>query len=83
MTEICANDPTYMQMCNEIACPPTGDACNPDPVINGQVTAAGIGCLVPTDANPYINAAIESATLAKLLILFWLLIATVAILIND
>lgn len=53
MAEICANDLNFLAICSEIACPPTGDACNPDPVVNGQVTAAGIGCAIPVEVSPY------------------------------
>jgi len=29
VADICANDPAYMGLCNEIACPPTEDECSP------------------------------------------------------
>ena len=53
VAEVCANDPKFMQLCNNIACPPMEDSCTPDPSIEGQVLAANIGCDMPYDINPY------------------------------
>ncbi len=53
VAEVCANDPKFMQLCNNIECPPMEDSCTPDPSIEGQVLAANIGCDMPYDINPY------------------------------
>jgi hypothetical protein len=57
VAEVCANDPQFLQLCYDIECPPTADDCTPDPKLNGQTLAAGIGCLVPFPENPYNTAA--------------------------
>lgn len=53
VAEVCANDPKFMQLCNGIKCPPKEDSCTPDPMIEGQVLAANIGCDMPYSVNPY------------------------------
>lgn len=56
VAEVCANDPLFIQICNNIACPPMEDECTPDPKIDGQVLAANIGCDMPYSVNPYFKA---------------------------
>ena len=53
VAEVCANDPKFMQLCSSIDCPPMEDSCTPDPMIEGQVLAANIGCDMPYSINPY------------------------------
>lgn len=53
LADVCANDPGFINVCNEIACPPTEDKCVPDPKINGQSLAASIGCDMPFFYDPY------------------------------
>lgn len=53
LADVCANDPGFIHICNEIACPPTEDKCVPDPKINGQSLAANIGCDMPYFLDPY------------------------------
>lgn len=53
VAEVCANDPKFMQLCGSIECPPMEDSCTPDPMIEGQVLAANIGCDMPYNINPY------------------------------
>lgn len=58
IAEVCANDYYYfLNICWEIACPPTETFCTPDPKIGDQVVSAGIGCNMPYDANPYATEA--------------------------
>lgn len=54
---VCANDPLFVLTCGEIKCPPTEQACTPDPKILGQTLAANLGCALPYDANPYFKSA--------------------------
>ncbi len=53
VAEVCATDPKFMQLCYNIACPPMEDSCTPDPMVEGQVLAANIGCDMPYEINPY------------------------------
>ena len=53
VAEVCASDPKFMQLCYNIACPPMEDSCAPDPMVEGQVLAANIGCDMPYEVNPY------------------------------
>lgn len=53
VAEVCASDPKFMQLCYNIACPPMEDSCTPDPMVEGQVLAANIGCDMPYEINPY------------------------------
>jgi hypothetical protein len=53
VAEVCASDGKFMQLCNNIKCPPMEDACTPDPMVEGQVLAANIGCDMPYNINPY------------------------------
>lgn len=57
IAQVCANDPEYMLLCADIDCPPTEDACTPDPEISGKVLDAQIGCNLPFDTNPYASSA--------------------------
>lgn len=56
VADICANDPDFVNICNNIQCPPTEDECSPDPIVGGSRVASGIGCSMPYTQNPY-NAA--------------------------
>jgi len=53
LADVCANDPGFINICNEIACPPKEDKCVPDPQIEGQSLAANIGCDMPFFFDPY------------------------------
>ena len=53
VADVCATDPMFMQLCNNIKCPPMEDSCTPDPTVQGQVLAANIGCDMPYDIDPY------------------------------
>jgi len=53
---ICANDPNFVQLCEQIECPPFEDVCTPDPKLDNQVLAANLGCDLPYDIDPYFNA---------------------------
>lgn len=58
IAEVCANEYDFLDICNNILCPPTEDECTPDPMVDGQLVAAGIGCYVPFLKNPYGAAAL-------------------------
>lgn len=60
IAEVCANSADFIHMCSYIACPPTEDECTPDPVVGGEVVAAGIGCDMPSSENPYSAAFVLS-----------------------
>jgi len=49
----CANDYDFINLCWEIACPPTENQCTPDPILEGQVLGAGLACHVPIYSDPY------------------------------
>lgn len=51
---ICAYDPLFINQCKSIMCPPTEDACTPDPELHGEVFAANLGCALPLYDNPYV-----------------------------
>lgn len=53
IAQVCANDETYLQLCLDIACPPTSVQCQPDPQVGGEVLNAEIGCDMPFVADPY------------------------------
>jgi len=74
VAEVCANDPNYMQICKNIQCPPTEDDCTPDPTVEGQVVAAGLGCDIPFQANPY-NGAKNSSEVSCLTILSFIIVS--------
>jgi len=55
---VCANDPLFMQLCANIACPPLEDDCTPNPSVTNaqgkqQDLGASIGCSMPYDLDPY------------------------------
>lgn len=77
IAEVCANSADFLHMCNYIACPPTEDECTPDPVVANEVVAAGIGCDMPSLANPY-SAAPHSKF--SVVLLFTFVVGAVAIL---
>jgi hypothetical protein len=54
IAEVCANDySNFLNICWEIACPPTETTCTPDPSIGAQIVSAGIGCAMPYEVDPY------------------------------
>mmetsp|Transcript_6088 Transcript_6088/g.9189 ORF Transcript_6088/g.9189 Transcript_6088/m.9189 type:complete len:258 (-) Transcript_6088:156-929(-) len=74
IAEVCANQADFMDICGFIECPPTEDECTPDPVVGGEVVAAGIGCDIPSLSNPYSAA---DRTLPSAILGFLLCIASV------
>lgn len=55
---VCANDPLFLQLCEQIACPPKEDDCSPNPTIKdkqgkNQDLAANLGCDMPFKLDPY------------------------------
>ena len=64
VAEVCASDPKFMQLCYNIDCPPMEDSCTPDPMVEGQVLAANIGCDMPYAINPYFKKNSASSTYA-------------------
>jgi len=61
---ICANDPTFIQLCEGIKCPPTEDVCQPDPV--GLSDSANLGCSVPYYRTPYNTASQKPSPLRNM-----------------
>lgn len=76
ISEICANEPEFLQLCGNIACPPFEDECTPDPKVDGQLIDAGIGCKMPFLRSPY-GAAIQSFSLSSGVIIASLILAAV------
>lgn len=55
VASLCANDHNFLQLCSNIACPPTESSCTPDPLVGGVTLAADIGCGSVYDTNPYVR----------------------------
>lgn len=52
---VCAQDPDFILLCEDITCPPTQDDCTPDPTVSGVTLAANLECSLPYDTNPYVR----------------------------
>jgi len=60
----CTNDPTFVELCAKIECPPTSDQCLADPTLQRTKIVSNLGCNLPTSMSPYIlkNAAAIGGT---------------------
>jgi len=52
---VCAIDPNFVNLCEDITCPPTQDECTPDPTIDGLTLSANLDCEMPYETNPYVR----------------------------
>lgn len=59
----CANEYDFINLCWEIACPPTENQCTPDPILKGQVLGAGLACHVPIYSDPYSSSSLLTPSL--------------------
>ncbi len=57
VAEVCANDHHFLQLCHDIACPPSGMDCESDPSIDVDGVLypldADLGCDLPYEIDPY------------------------------
>jgi hypothetical protein len=53
ISQVCAYDKNYIQLCERIPCGESNDYCTPDPSLDNAVLATGLGCDFPVHANPY------------------------------